>query len=175
MWGRGGDGWKWGTQLARLRPPHRDEVVQLDELRRDGVGRVSEPRDLLLRLLEVARQVQLSLDASDAPCRAAALAHDAADEAVAPLHERDLLALGHGLHVVELEPHGRRVVDDLGAWGAGAEGRKGSLSPSRPRRCRLPPSPTSAFLGWKGCGRASTPSGPLLRRMSTRASAVTAV
>jgi hypothetical protein len=82
----------------------RDEVVIVEErdlrqiLGRRWRLRACEPRDLLLRLLEVAGEVELHLERGD---RASiGRAADLADEGVAPVHEGELR---------ECEQHRQRV------------------------------------------------------------------
>lgn len=90
-----------------------DEVVEVDQLDGHQVLRRAEPRDLLGRLLDVALQVQLQLDARDGRLvleqvdrveRVRHLPHDG----VAPVHQRDFLVLRKGLRVLLVD-------DDLAA------------------------------------------------------------
>mmetsp|Transcript_38326 Transcript_38326/g.97070 ORF Transcript_38326/g.97070 Transcript_38326/m.97070 type:complete len:244 (+) Transcript_38326:390-1121(+) len=83
-----------------------DEVAKVLQLQVHQVGDVRQPGELQLGLLEVARRVELALQAAHG---AVARLVDFPDEAVAPVHERHLLALLHRLRVHLLQPQGGRL------------------------------------------------------------------
>lgn len=86
-----------------------DEVVKLHQLDRHKVLHVRQPRQLLLSLLVVALQMQVGIHAGHSAVRQM----DLADDGIAPIHQRHLLALLHHLGVLLLYENGLGVGDDL--------------------------------------------------------------